>query len=329
VSSRERAPGAAAREERFAGTGEPVLISSARSGMIRMVKARVVRTTLGDGFRSSLRVIRAADPRLRPLLFRPLYGFEQQQAAFTSWLEPPRPAVTMIVDFEGAISVDGEPLPDAWLGGLADRYAVVGFGGGPYASLDIELTPLGAHRILGMPLSELQGRCVALEDLFGDEGRRLTERLRESAGWDARFDVLERFLLARAAIGPVPTPAVQLVMRRLRETGGQARIQTLATELGCSRRYLTERFTAEVGLAPKTIARQIRFACVCARVRERPAAWAQLAVEAGYYDQAHLNRDFRELAGTTPTDFLARLLPSGGVVGDGLPFVQDAPGAAA
>lgn len=63
-------------------------------------------------------------------------------------------------------------------------------------------------------------------------------------------------------------------------------------------------------------------------MRERPAAWAQLAVEAGYYDQAHLNRDFRELAGTTPTDFLARLLPGGGVVGDGLPFVQDAAGAA-
>jgi len=84
---------------------------------------------------------------------------------------------------------------------LSDRYAVVGFGGGPYASLDIELTPLGAHRILGMPLSELHARCVALEDLFGDERRRLTGRLRESADWDARFDVLERFLLARLRLG--------------------------------------------------------------------------------------------------------------------------------
>ena len=91
----------------------------------------------------------------------------------------------MIVDLEGAISVDGEPLPDAWLGGLADRYAVVGFGGGLYASLDIELTPLGAHRILGMALSELQGRCVALEDLFGDEGRRLTERPRSASSTES------------------------------------------------------------------------------------------------------------------------------------------------
>jgi AraC-like DNA-binding protein len=297
--------------------------------MIRLVRTRVVRTDLGDGLGLSTRAIRAADPRLRPLLFRPLYGFEQQLAGFASWLEPPRPAVTLIVDLDGAISVDGEPLPDAWLGGLGDRYSVVGFGGGRYASLDIELTPLGAYRVLGMPLSELRGRCVALEDLFGDEGRRLTERMRGTVSWDARFDVLEQFLLARAAIGPAPTPAVQWAMSVLRETGGQARIQTLATELGCSRRYLTERFTAEVGLAPKTVARQIRFARVCARARERPGAWARIAAEAGYCDQAHLNRDFRELAGTTPTDFIARLLPGGGVVGDGLPFVQDAAGAAA
>jgi AraC-like DNA-binding protein len=293
------------------------------------VRARVIRTAHGDGLGSSVRAIRVADRRLGSLLYRPLYGFEQRQAGFSSWLEPPRPAVTLIVDLDGAISVGGERLPVGWLGGLGDRYVLVGFDGGTYAALDIELVPLGAYRILGMPVSELQGQCVALEDLFGGEGRRLVERLREAAGWDARFDLLERFLLARAAVGPVPTPAVQWAIGRLRETGGRARIDALASELGCSRRYLTARFTAEVGLAPKTIARQIRFSRVCARVREEPAAWARLAAEAGYYDQAHLNRDFRELAGTTPTDFVARLLPGGGLVGDGLPFVQDAAGAAA
>lgn len=234
----------------------------------------------------------------------------------------------MIVDIEGAITVDGEPLPGAWIGGLADRYAVVGFGGEPYASIDIELTPAGAYRIVGMPLSELRGGCVALEELFGDEGRQLAERLREAAGWDDRFDLLERFLLARAAIGAEPTPMVQCALSRLQATGGQARVQDLAAELGCSRRYLTVRFSVELGLAPKALARQIRFARVCARVRKQPDDWVLVAVESGYCDQAHLNRDFRQLAGTTPTDFLARLLPGGGLLGDGLPFVQDAARAA-
>ena len=265
------------------------------------------------------RYLRMPDPRLRPLLYRPLYGFEQRDQGFASWLEPPRPAVTLMIDFEGAISADGEPLPDAWIGGLNQSYTVVGVGR-RYASLDIELTPLRAHTVLARPMAELAGRCVPLVDLFGSE---LVERLREASSWERRFDLIEQFLLARAAVGPRPTPAVEWAVARLCETGGRARIDAVAAELGCSRRYLNRRFAFEVGLPPKALARQIRFARVCAWVRKKPAAWARIAAEAGYSDQAHLNRDFRALAGTTPTDFVARLLPTGGVVGDGVPFIQD------
>ena len=66
--------------------------------------------------------LRVPDPRLRPLLCRPLYGSEQEGPGFASWLERPRPAVTLIVDFEGAITANGESLPDAWIGGLTESY---------------------------------------------------------------------------------------------------------------------------------------------------------------------------------------------------------------
>jgi methylphosphotriester-DNA--protein-cysteine methyltransferase len=72
-----------------------------------------------------------------------------------------------------------------------------------------------------------------------------------------------------------------------------------------------------VGLSPKTAARLLRFADVRQRIERAPARWAQVAFDVGYADQSHLNRDFRQLAGTTPTDFVARLIPGGGVVGDG------------
>ena len=128
-----------------------------------------------------------------------------------------------------------------------------------------------------------------------------------------------RSLIGRVAVGPAPTPAVAWADRRLREAGGNVRIAELAAELGCSRRYLTSRFSAEVGLGPKAVARQVRFAGVGERLARAPKRLAEIAAAAGYYDQAaHLNRDFRELAGVTPTEFVVRLIPGVGVVGDGL-----------
>lgn len=271
------------------------------------------------------RAVRTPDPRLRELLYRDLLGFEQEAATFSSWLEPPRPAYTLIVDYEGSISLGGERLPQAWIAGLSDRYAVVGFDARRYASIDLELTPLGAWSVLGLPLGELEHQTVRLEDAFGPvAGRRLVDRLLDARDWDTRFDIIERFLLERAEAGPRPTPAVAWALGRLWQTGGRARVESLAAEIGCSRRYLHARFREQVGLAPKTVARLIRFGAVRRRIERAPARWADVAYDCGYADQSHLNRDFRELAGTTPADFVTRLLPGyGGVMGDGVPFVQD------
>ena len=224
-----------------------------------------------------------------------------------------------MVDFDGRLTANGEPLPDAWIGGLSRSYSVVSVGR-RYASLDIELTPLGAYTVLGRPMAELTGRCAPLADIFGPE---LAERLREARSWDERFDVLERFLLARAAVGPRPTPAVESALARLRGSGGNVRIDALAAEIGCSRRYLQRRFTAEVGLGPKTLARQIRFARVCARVREEPAAWSRVA--------ARRATTTRHICTGTSASWLVRhrrtSLPvccrPEELVGDGVPFIQD------
>jgi AraC-like DNA-binding protein len=167
-------------------------------------------------------------------------------------------------------------------------------------SVDIELTPLGAYTVLGRPLADLAGECVALEDALGPGGRELADRLREERDWDARFDVLERFLIGRVAVGPAPTPAVAWADRRLREAGGNVRIAELAAELGCSRRYLTSRFSAEVGLGPKAVARQVRFAGVRERLARAPKRLAEIAAAAGYYDQAHLNRSSRRRDASIP-----------------------------
>jgi AraC-like DNA-binding protein len=274
-------------------------------------RVRFYEHELGDWMRAR----RAPDARLDGLLDRELLGYQHSRTQFQSWLEPPRPQLTLMIDLDGALEADGRALPDAWIGGLDDRPTIVGFGD-TYGAIDLKLTPLGAYTLTAIPLSELAGACVPLADVFGREGAALPARLRSSHDWDERFDILEAFLLRRLAAGPVPDPGVAWAWQRLRLSHGAVRVHKLAAELGCSRRYLRDGFVRQVGLPPKTVARLMRFHHVRERIQDAPARWGEVAYAAGYADQSHLNREFRELAGTTPSDFVSRLIPNGGVIGD-------------
>lgn len=263
------------------------------------------------------RTRRPPDPRLLGLVGRELLGYQHWRADFASWLEPARPELTLMIDLDGWIEADGQRLPDAWIGGLLDRHTLVGFGDS-YGSIDLKLSPLGAYRLLGFPLSELGGECVSLADAFGRAAASLAAAVRDTKDWDGRFDVLETFLLERLADGPQVDPAVAWAWQRLVRSDGRARIGTLAAEVGASRRHLGERFHRQIGLTPKAAARVLRFHAVCRRIQREPERWADIALSAGYADQSHFNREFRRLAGVTPTDFVARRIPEGGLVGDGV-----------
>jgi AraC-like DNA-binding protein len=227
-----------------------------------------------------------------------------QDGAPSRWVATPGPDLTLLVTLEGPVRADGALLPAAWVGGLSDAGAAVELGA-PHASVDLKITPLGAYTLLGLPLHELAGTQASLEDLFGAPGRRLAEAVAEAPGWDARFDLLEAFLLRRAREGPAPSPAVAAAWARLRGSGGRVMVGTLAEEAGWSRRHLVARFREQVGLPPKTVARVLRFAEVLRRIDADPVRWAEVAAACGYADQSHLNRDFRRLVGTTPTAYLA------------------------
>jgi AraC-like DNA-binding protein len=166
--------------------------------------------------------------------------------------------------------------------------------------IQIDFTPLGAHRFFGRPMHELAGRMVHLEDLGDRLLTGLRERLGAERSWRRRFDLAERACLARLAgsrlSGPVAWAYGQIVA-----SGGRARVATIATRLEWSRKHLAARFHEEVGLPPKTLARIARFT----RAQAMAAAgggegWADVAAACGYADQAHLVREFAALAGATP-----------------------------
>ena len=152
----------------------------------------------------------------------------------------------------------------------------------------------------------LANRCLPLGDLLGDVAESLHDRLAAAADWPARFALLDSLLLDRAVaghglLGSRSWRLAAWLERRLVESGGAAAIGGLAESAGVSHRHLVAVSRAELGVAPKTYARVLRFNRAQALIAAaRPPDWARLAVEAGYYDQAHLIREFRALAGETP-----------------------------
>jgi AraC-like DNA-binding protein len=282
--------------------------------------ARVARFEheLGSGARA----LRVAGPVVGAALVRELVGYRHAGVGFGAWLEPPRPEVTLMIALEGAISADGVALPDAWIGGLGERPTIVGVGD-TFAAIDLKLDPVRACALLGDGVSALGGGCVDLRDACGRGAGEMLERLHECRDWDARFDVLEGWMAGRLRDAPGVDAAVARAFAVLVARGGRVRVEALAAELGCSRRYLSGRFGAQLGLSPKAVARQLRFAWVRRAIEARcavarPVPWAQIAADGGYADQSHLVREFRALAGVSPTEYVARLIPQGGLVGDGL-----------
>ena len=113
-------------------------------------------------------------------------------------------------------------------------------------------------------------------------------------------DLVEDFVVRRITVASSPGPQVAWAVDRILESGGQTRIGLIAAELDWSRRHLAERFRDATGVAPKTLARMVRFNRALQLSRRGDGNWAGIAADCGYADQAHLAREFRDLAGTTP-----------------------------
>jgi AraC-like DNA-binding protein len=205
-------------------------------------------------------------------------------------------------------------LHDSFFAGLFDSSVFVA-ASGPATCLEVDLTPIGAHMLLGIPMHELANRVVDVEYVLPSSLRELPERLADARSWDARFTLLDDALAAVLADARKPSTEIVWAWNALVRTSGRVPVGALAEELGRSRRHLSARFREHVGLPPKVVARILRFRRAVDLLQKPPArSLAELAFECGYYDQAHLNRDFREFAGTSPGDFARRIAPDGGVL---------------
>jgi AraC-like DNA-binding protein len=250
------------------------------------------------------RLAAAPQPPLRPLLPCGYAGFTEPTTP-RHLVVPATTSVPLVVKL-----ADSPHRPSAFVMGARNSFTVLE-GVCARSYLEVLLAPLGAYRLLGLPMNELSGQLVDLAEVLGADGRRLGEQLREAPTWRQRFTLLDRFLLRRLEAGPRPSPEVDRAWERLVATGGAVPIAQLAGEVGWSHKHLIAKFRQQIGLRPKTAARLVRFERVLGRLDERQRLdWGLVARETGYADQAHLIRHFRQFTGTTPTAYVARALPA-------------------
>jgi AraC-like DNA-binding protein len=175
---------------------------------------------------------------------------------------------------------------------------------GSMAGVQLDLTPAGARSLLGFPAGELGALTVSLEDVLGTDTRELMDRVAEAPDWTSLFGVLDQLLLKRIGRAPSAQAPVARAWDLIVQSHGAAPVRDIARSVGWSRRHLGERFLEEYGLTVKEASRLVRFHLSRCLLQQGRITIADVAAATGYADQAHMAREWRALAGCSPSTWL-------------------------
>ena len=160
----------------------------------------------------------------------------------------------------------------------------------------------GLFPILGAPMHELVDRRVPLEAICSDVST-LQARIAEAASDRERVGHLATFLKGKLSVRGGLDAVVQRNVNAILSSGGQISPDELARRVGLTARQLERRFQVSVGVSPKLLCRIVRFRAIFDCVQSS-TTWSNIALDCGFFDQAHLIRDFKQFAGQSPTAFL-------------------------
>jgi AraC-like DNA-binding protein len=261
--------------------------------------------------------VRAPHPVLAPYV-GPYVGYHHVLDPRAVHHGLPAPTATVVIAFDQPLDVGwlDEPASQStyWMlaSGLHTGAALIRTHGYQHG-IQLELTPLGVRALLGLPAGALGATMTSHDNLPLGLTAAAYDAIASATSWDERFEVLEAHLLAAVAgqrhdPAHVVRPELAEAWRLLAQSRGRMAVEEVAARVGWSRRHLAARFSNEYGVGPKQAGRLIRFSHARALVRAGRSL-GDTAYAAGFADQAHLTRDWRALAGQTPTETIAEVFP--------------------
>lgn len=170
--------------------------------------------------------------------------------------------------------------------------------------IGIRFLPHGLFPFTSLSPKEFQQHQISLSDLFGPSGKELEERVNEAKNTTDALKIIEGFLLQHLAHSNSPDPLIVHISDLIINHQVTGDIQDILKSYKISHRHFQRKFLEITGTRSKTLARIARLQKAIGLAKHQPyTSLTELSLAAGYYDQAHFNRDFRQFAGMSPGHF--------------------------
>lgn len=215
---------------------------------------------------------------------------------------------SIVFNASPSLTLHGQTLPEAFLYGQITRFKDIDCRG-PVRLFVVVFRPDGFHRLFGLPAAELNDKVISLTDLLGDRAVRAQQSIADAATPDEKARLAEAFfkqLLDKRPQTPDPTIATSLQL--IQQHNGLITIRNLTDVLYCHPRQLERQFNNSIGLSPKQFCNIVRTHAFLKHLNTHSRLTGK-AYESGFYDQAHLIRQFKNLTGLTPSQYLRKTDP--------------------
>jgi len=248
-------------------------------------------------------------PVLAPFV-KCIWSQESDRAIFNAGRERilPDGCVELVIHFRDPFRTyfpDGTSAlqPRGFVVGQMKRFMEIEPAGG-MGLIAVRFHARGAYLFFQRPVSEVAAGIVDLHDVWKERARELTERIGLARNMTERVRIIEEALLGLLSRSGRYDRTVDQCLQLIDANRGRLNVSQLAADLGVSNRQLTRRFQRTVGLSPKEFSRVSRFLHVISCLSDdQSRTLTEIAMECGFFDQAHFNHEFREMAGMAPGEF--------------------------
>lgn len=202
-----------------------------------------------------------------------------------------------------------QPQPRGFMMGQMTRPLALDPSQGAPGIVGIRFHPAGSRAMLGAGMDEFTDQRLALEDIAPRATSSLVDRIASAADARERCDILQDFVAHTAAVNArYQDDGVNRWVGLISRANGCISVSGLARDNDISSRQLERRFRMQVGVPPRLYANVVRFRSVFDTLSsDAKPDWVGLALDAGYFDQSHMIRDFHRFLGCSPSEFMTEL----------------------